>query len=216
MESDSTSAKALAMVLAELQHRVRNTLATTRMIVRRSAEFSQNLEDYASHLDGRLAALARVQNIIVQNAMAGVDLDRLVTDELASVRALDDIRTHIAGAEIRLHLRAAESFALALHELSTNALKFGALAEPSGRLTVTWQIDAHYGAPHLVFDWIESGVSLNKQAFRRRGFGRVVLEEMLTHNLKAQVSLTFASIGLRFRMILPLTDRLLIGPYRGV
>ena len=203
------SAQAQADLLAELQHRVRGTLATTRLIARRSAELSESLEDYAAHLDGRLAALARVQNVIIQNATAGVDLSRLVTDELTSVHAYQDGRARVEGPEVRLHLRAAEPLALALHELATNALKFGALASPSGRLAVTWQIQEQFAGLQLVFDWVESGVVLHEQAPSRRGFGTVVLQEMLPYNLKAQVSFTFASSGMSFRMVLPLNERVL-------
>ena len=211
MDAESTGPDAQAALLAELQHRVRNTLATTRMIARRSAELSENLEDYAAHLDGRLAALARVQNIIIQNAAAGVDLGHLVTDELARARAYQDGRTRVEGPDLRLHLRAAEPLAMALHELATNAIKFGALATPSGRLAVMWQIEEQNGEAQLVFDWVESGVALDEQAPRRSGFGTVVLQEMLTHNLKAQASLVFASSGLRYRIVLPMTDRVLHG-----
>ena len=211
MGSDSTGTEAQAILLAELQHRVRNTLATTRMIARRSAELSPSLEEYAAHLDGRLAALARVQNVIVQNPAAGIDLDRLVTDELTAAHAYQDERAQVSGPEVRLHLRAAEPLALALHELTTNALKFGALETPSGRLSVTWQIEVQDREPRLVFDWIERGVAMDEQAPRHRGFGIVVLQEMLPHNLSAEASLTFAADGLRYRLMLPLTERVLYG-----
>lgn len=206
---DPTGEATQALLLAELQHRVRNTLATTRMIARRSAELSPSLEEYAAHLDGRLAALARVQNVIVQNPAAGVDLDRLVTDELTAAHAYQDGRAQVSGPEVRLHLRAAEPLALALHELTTNALKFGALAAPSGRLAVTWQIEEQTAGPCLVFEWTESGAALDQETPRHRGFGTVVLEEMLTHNLSAETRLAFSPDGLRFRLVLPLTDRIL-------
>ncbi|WP_027173400.1 sensor histidine kinase [Methylobacterium sp. 10] len=211
MGSDPMGATEQVVLLAELQHRVRNTLATMRLIARRSAEFSESLEDYTAHLDGRLAAMARVQNVIIQNPTAGVDLDRLVTDELTSALAYQDGRTHVDGPDLRLHLRAAEPLALALHELSTNALKFGALATPTGRLAVTWRIEDRDGGPRLILDWVESGVPLDEHEARRRGFGTVVLEEMLAYNLKAATSLTFASDGLHYRLTLPLTSRTLQG-----
>lgn len=211
MGSNPTDADGQVVLLAELQHRVRNTLATMRMIARRSAEFSESLEDYTAHLDGRLAAMARVQNVIIQNPMAGVDLDRLVTDELTSALAYQDGRTQVDGPDLRLHLRAAEPLALALHELSTNALKFGALSMPGGNLSVTWRVEERDGGPHLVFDWAERGVPLDEHEPRRRGFGTVVLGEMLAHNLKAEPSFTFTPDGLRYRMSMPLTSRTLQG-----
>lgn len=216
MGSNPTDTEEQVVLLAELQHRVRNTLATMRMIARRSAEFSESLEDYTAHLDGRLAAMARVQNVIIQNPLAGVDLDRLVTDELTSALAYQDGRTQVDGPDLRLHLRAAEPLALALHELSTNALKFGALSTPGGGLAVTWRIEERKieerdGGPYLVFDWVERGVPLDEREPRRKGFGTVVLGEMLAHNLKAEASFTFTPDGLRYRMAMPLTSRTLQG-----
>ncbi len=198
-----------AVLLAESQHGVRNTLATTRMVARRSAEFSESLEDYSAHLDGRLAALARMHNLMIQNATAGIDLGQLVTDELASVRAYRDERTRAEGPDVRLHLRAAEPLvlALALHELTTNAIKFGALASLSGRLAVTWRIDERDGGSQLRLDWVESGVPLDAQAPRRNGFGTVVLLEMVAQDLQARGSLAFASGGLHYGMVMPLTAR---------
>lgn len=198
-----------ALPLAELQHRVRNTLATTRIIARRSAELSDNLEDYAAHLDGRLAALARVQNVILHNVAAGIDLNRLVTDELLSVLAYQDGRTRVEGPEVQLHLRAAEPVALVLHELATNAIKFGALNTSSGRLNVSWRIEEGEHEPCLVFDWIERGVCLDAHEPHRRGFGTEMLTEMLAYTLQAQASLVFDPEGVHYCMVLPLTERVL-------
>jgi two-component sensor histidine kinase len=211
MGQDPADAEGQAVLLADVRHQVRNTLATMRMIARRSAECSETLDAYAAHLDGRLAALARVQNVILQNATAGIDLGHLVTDELVSARAYQDERSLVEGPEVRLDLSAAEALALALHELTTNALKFGALASPSGRLSVTWGIADRDGESRLVFDWVESGVVLDAQAPRRHGFGTVVLREMLAQTLKAEVNLTFASDGLACRIVMPLTERVLHG-----
>ncbi len=83
------------------------------------------------------------------------------------------------------------------NELTTNALKFGARSSSTGRLAVTWEIAAREGKPHLVFDWVESGLSLDPQAPRRHGFGTGVLLEMTAYNLGAEVDLTIAADGLR-------------------
>lgn len=214
MECERTVIEAQAILIAELQHRVRNTLATTRLVARRSAELSENLEDYASHLDGRLATMARVQAMILHDPGAGVDLGRLVTDELAGVHAYRDEKSCVEGPDLKLHLRAAEPFALALHELTTNTLKFGALASPSGRLSVSWRIEKKEGHSKLVFDWIESEVALDEKEPHRRGFGTVVLLEMVPHNLKADADLSFDATGMRYRIVLPLTERVVFGPTR--
>lgn len=150
-----------------------------------------------------------MQNVILQNVRAGVDLGRLVTNERASARAYGDAGAQVSSPELRLHLRAAEPLALALHELTTNAPEFGARSSSTGRLAVTWEIAAREGKPHLVFDWVESGLSLDPRAPRRHDFGTVVLLEMTAYNLGAEVDLTIAADGLRYRMVLPLTERVL-------
>lgn len=197
-----------AALLAELQHRVRNMLWLTRTIARRSAESSESLEDYVAHLDGRLGAMARVQNTVIRDPRAGLDLWSLITDELASVQAYDPTRARLAGPTVLLHARAAEPLALALHELTTNALKYGALSTPTGRIAVTWRRAERRGGPILVIDWAETGVRIDQNEDRRRGFGWVVLEEMLAYQLEAEAQLAFSPDGLTCRLVLPLTERI--------
>lgn len=199
-----------AVLLAELQHRVRNMLWLTRTIARRSAESSESLEDYVAHLDGRLGAMARVQNTVIRDPRAGLDLWSLITDELASVQADDPARARLSGPTVLLHARAAEPLALALHELTTNALKYGALSTSAGRIAVTWRCAARQGAPILVIDWTETGVRLDPNEDRRSGFGTVVLEELLRYQLEAEAQLGFSPDGLTCRIVLPLTDRIVL------
>ena len=199
-----------AALLAELQHRVRNTLASMRAIVRRSAETSESLDEYVMHLEGRLDAMARVQNAFVRNPTGGIDLGLLVANELAACGAREGERFAIDGPSLQLHPRAAEPFGLALHELATNALKFGALTNPSGRIAVAWRIEEREDGQHLLFDWIETGAALTDTTPpSHRGFGRIVLEEMLLHNLMAQTTFAFRPEGLSCSIDLPSTERIL-------
>jgi two-component sensor histidine kinase len=198
------------VLLSELQHRVRNMLWLTRTIARRSAESSESLEDYVAHLDGRLGAMARVQNRVIRDPRAGLDLASLISEELATVQADDPARARLAGPTVLLHPRAAETLTLALHELTTNALKYGALSAPVGRIAVTWRSEVRAGAPILVLDWTETGVRLDPNEDRRDGFGRVVLEELLTYQLEAEVQLDFSPEGLICRIVLPLTERIVL------
>src|SRR3712207_9087536 len=112
------------MLLAELQHRVRNTLAVVRSIARRTGETSDTVEDYAMHLDGRLNAFARTQAMVTRNPSAGVDLETLVAEELNSYHAREGGQLRISGPPLRLCTKAAETFSLAVHELATNAVKY--------------------------------------------------------------------------------------------
>ncbi|GJD54638.1 sensor histidine kinase [Methylobacterium dankookense] len=190
-------------MLFELQHRVRNTLAAVRVIARRSAETSESVETYAMHLDGRLDALSRVQSAVIRNPSAGISLAMLAADELAACCANEDRQVRIAGPLVLLRARAAERMGLALHELATNALKFGALAQPAGRIEIVWYVERVESAEYLVLDWTESGVPLVDLIPHRTGFGMDVLERMLVHDLKADTAVRFTREGLTCRIVLP-------------
>jgi two-component system, chemotaxis family, protein-glutamate methylesterase/glutaminase len=198
-------------LLAELQHRVRNTLGVVRSIARRSALTSTTVEEYASHLDGRLNAFARTQAFVTRDPEVGVDLEYLVVEELLAYHAREGEQLHVSGPSIRLQLKPAETFALALHELATNAVKYGALAKPEGRIAVTWQIDRSSGTPQLVFDWIEKdGPKIDKPA--RRGFGSELLEQTLRFELKTRTTLSFDPSGFHCKIVIPIGPRLLQQP----
>ena len=199
------------LLLAELQHRVRNTLGVVRSIARRSALTSSTVEEYASHLDGRLSAFARSQAFVTRDPEAGVDLEYLVAEELLAYHAREGEQVQVSGPSIRLQPKPAETLVLALHELATNAVKYGALAKPEGRIAVTWQIDRTGGTPQLVFEWVEkNGPKIDKPA--RRGFGSELLEQTLAFELKARTTLSFDPGGLHCKIVIPLGPRLLQPP----
>jgi two-component system CheB/CheR fusion protein len=186
-----------------LQHRVRNSLGTVRSIARRTAAASTDLEDYAAHLDGRIGAFARIQAAVTRDPTAGLDLAQLIADELLAHSAREDERLLVDGPEVRLQPKPAETLALAVHELATNAMKFGALSVPDGRIAVTWRAEDRDGAPWLILDWVEEGVPDPMQS--RRGFGTELLEQTLPYELKAEVSLVFDPNGMRCTIALPMS-----------
>ena len=107
---------------AELQHRVRNTLVVIRSIVRRTGESSETVEDFATHLDGRIDAFSRVQLAVTRNPLAGFDLAELISEELRACAAREGERYALRGPPVRLKAKAAEDIALAVHDLATNAV----------------------------------------------------------------------------------------------
>jgi len=195
------------LLLAELQHRVRNTLGVVRSIARRSAETSSTVEDYASHLDGRLNAFARTQAMVTRDPESGVDLEYLVAEELAAYNARDGELLRITGPAIRLQPKAAETLALALHELATNALKYGALSQPSGCIDVTWQVQKGNSPDELVFDWRERGGPRVAPPLRK-GFGTEMLERTLAFEFKAKTTLRFDATGVHCTISIPLTRQI--------
>ncbi len=194
-----------------LRHQVRNTLAALRELVRRSADTSDSVENYAAHLDGRLDAVLRVQNAIANGPGAGeVSLHALVADEFLAQAIGDGRRAAFAGPDVVLQPVAADALALALHELATNAVKFGAMTVPHGRIDVSWSIAPGGGdGPRLTFTWVESGLSGLPPVPPRRGFGMEAVELSLGYQLNAESEFRFAPTGLAC------TIRLVLAPWLG-
>ena len=189
-----------------LRHGMRNTMAMMRMILLRSAEGAADVESYVAHLDGRFGAIMRVQ--AATDAFGDANLHTLVSDELLFHLVREGEQAAIAGPRVRLRPRAALVLALALHELTSNAVEHGSLALPQGRVSATWRIaEAAAGIAVLTLDWVETGGS-GVRAPARRGFGTEVLEDMLAYDLGAQTALRYAPDGLACTIRLPLTARI--------
>jgi PAS domain S-box-containing protein len=169
------------VLLAELQHRVRNIMAMIRSMVRRSADGAASVEQYQSLLEGRLLALARVQALLTREANTGGSLRDIIHSEI-SVQAHHVGQFELVGPEVHLSPKAVEVLALALHELSTNALKYGALSVAEGCVRVEWAAFERRGRPWLGIDWIETGAP-SREAATRRGFGSDLIEGKIPYEL---------------------------------
>ncbi|WP_048708029.1 sensor histidine kinase [Microvirga massiliensis] len=191
------------VLLAELQHRVRNTLAVIRSIAHQTAETSETVADYAMHLEGRLDAFARVQAVVTRDPAAGVDLASLVAEEMLSCAAKEGEQFSLSGPDVRLRPKAAEILGLAIHELATNAVKYGALSSPNGHVTVAWRLEDQERDPRLRFEWTETGVPVLALAPRHNGFGTELLTQTLPYQLRGTTTLTFKPGGLQCIVELP-------------
>ena len=203
------------MWLREHRLRARNTLAVIRSIASRSADTCETAEDYASHLLGRIDAIARVQAMAIIDGASGIDLGALAAEELLACAAHEGEQVTIDGPTLRLRLQAAETMALALHELATNAVKFGALATAEGHIWITWQRLRGNGVDRLAFEWREETGTLLEPGAAWRGFGTEVLERTLPYQLDATVERIVEASRLRWRIELPLTDRIALEPGNG-
>jgi two-component system CheB/CheR fusion protein len=199
----------LRLRLGELQHRVRNILGVVRSIVSRTVQSATNVDDLASHLDGRLATLGRTQAILTRTSEAAVDLEEVLRDEMVAVAAVDGQIT-ISGPVVRMRGEAAQTVALALHELTTNAVKYGALSEPNGRLSVRWRVMNTRTGPRLSLEWKEAGVRALDTRPTHNGFGRELLERGLPYELGATTSIDFARGGLRAVVEMPLSEKVAV------
>jgi two-component system CheB/CheR fusion protein len=193
------------MLMAELQHRVRNTLAVVRSITRRTASSSDSVEEMSDHLQGRLAAFSRVQAAVTRDPSRGIDLTHLIEDELLAYAAHEGSKVRIEGVDVNLEPRAAETISLALHELTTNAVKYGALLSELGRIEIRWTMEGQDGSERLRFTWSERHITPPTGELRQ-GFGTELLLRSLPYELDAVTRLDFGAEDMTFELVMP-TDK---------
>jgi two-component sensor histidine kinase len=187
---------------AALHHRIRNTLAVIRSMARRTAENSETVEDYRHHFDGRLAAFARTQSHIMRTGADGVDFEGLLADELLANQVGG--RATYSGPEVRLTPRLADQLGIAIHELTDNAVQYGALSREDGRLDVRWWTEGAVPSRMLHIHWNEESQEGGVTPPESEGFGLELLTRSLHYEVDADVSLDFADRGLRCTITLPL------------
>jgi two-component sensor histidine kinase len=188
--------------VAELRHRVRNVLGLVRSLVHRTFETSVSPESYATHLEGRIGALARTQAIVMRRPGGGVDLEELIEAETLAHSAMDR-RVKIAGPGVRLRAKAAETLGLALHELAINAVKYGALTAPEGRIAITWRNAMELEPQCVRLEWTEEGAASPVTPPTHRGFGRDLIERTVPYELRGATRLLFEPDGVRCIIDLP-------------
>ncbi len=186
----------------ELQHHLRNALSVIRSVARRTALASDSVEHYATHFEGRLDALARIQDAVIRSPLGRVDLEGLVAEELLAHR-VGDASVVVAGPPLALNARVAGSLGLAMHELVVNAVKFGAFASPRGTVAVTWSVEP---GPVLRFAWRETGIVVAGVAPRRCGFGTELIERGLPYDLGAVTRIEIRPGELLCSIGVPLAD----------
>jgi two-component sensor histidine kinase len=197
------------VLIDELQHRTRNLLAVVQSISDATLAETGSLADYTAEFNKRLQAVSRVQGLLSRRDDAPVTLTEIVQAELAAVGvAPGGERIVVAGPPVTLSYQTTQLLALALHELATNALKYGSLRSTNGSLNVTWQILDRTENPRLELTWLESGVELDKQKGDRlrHGYGRELLERALPYELDAKTRLELGNDGMRFWLAIPLRN----------
>lgn len=187
----------LKLLAAEVDHRAKNLLAIVQVMLRQTR--AATVKEYAAQAQGRVTALARAHALLSQARWEGADLHRLVEEELAAFR--DGMqRVRVEGPVVMLPPRAAQSFALALHELGTNAVKYGALSVPRGRVDLAWSV--HESALRVI--WRErDGPAV--MASSRRGFGTNVIEQSIRQQLDGDVAFDWRPEGLQCTLTVPAT-----------
>ena len=192
------------VLVTELQHRTRNLMAVVQAVTMRTLKGSTSLADFRACIDDRLQALARVQGLLSQrDGGRRVSFDTLLREELSAHVDLDgdgkaEHVTIIGPPGVPLRSTIVQTLALALHELATNAVKYGALSCPDGQLLVQWDVRDEADERRLWVDWRESGVAdMPAPGAKPRGggYGRELIERALPYQLGARTSYTFEADG---------------------
>lgn len=183
------------LLMAELNHRVKNNLATVQSIAVQTARRSTDMAQFLDKFEGRLVALARTHDVLTQNAWAQASLKALIERELASFAA----RVHIAGPPIELAAPQALAVGLITHELATNAAKYGAL-RCEGTLSVTWE-ESQPGVVRLV--WQEGGVGPTEPS-SSGGFGMQLIRRLTAGDLRGSHAVEHGADGLKVEIVFPI------------
>ena len=195
------------VMVAELQHRTRNLITVVRSIAEQTMAGSASIDVFRSRFYDRLAVLSRVQGLLSRSNVEPILLRTLITTELDALGAWDAAeRIRLDGPPVRLRKATVQTFALALHELATNARKYGALATASGCLQVTWRTYDEEGRTRLALEWTEEGID-GSAAPARQGYGRELIEKALPYALDARTHYALGQHALHCSIDLPLADR---------
>ena len=191
------------MLMAELDHRVKNILAVVSSVVTQTLRAGGTAEAAGAEIEGRIQAISRAHGLLTELGGVEGSLRGLVATELLPYKQRSNVT--ISGEEVVLSSRANLSMALAIHELATNSAKYGALSTGEGRLSVTWRVIQADGKPELEIIWQETaGPPVAEPT--RRGFGTKLIELSLVRGLKAKVNREFLEAGVRCQISVPLTE----------
>ena len=190
----------IRFLMREVAHRSKNQLTVVSSIAKQTARHARSFAAFQDSFQKRVQGLARSTDLLIAGGVAGIELKALVDAQIEPFRPSDAARTDISGPPFRLSHQAAQTLGLALHELATNAAKYGAFAWPEGRLTVNWR----RVGDRLEIHWREFVPRVRRRG-DTRGFGTEVIERMLGGALEAEIERTLHADGLECRFVMPLS-----------
>jgi two-component sensor histidine kinase len=192
------------LLINELNHRVKNTLSTVQSIATQSLRNADTAIAARDAVEGRLFALSRAHDVLTRENWDGAYLREVVQQAIEPFQGTPGSRFDIRGHDVRLPPRIALAVAMALQELGTNAVKYGALSNETGRVRISWTLRDQVNEPRLEMVWQETGGPL-VEIPERRGFGTRLIERSLAQELNGEVEITFAPSGVVCSISAPLT-----------
>ena len=198
-----TAEERQTLMVRELHHRVKNTLATVQSVIGFTLRTSPDMETFRDGIGNRIRALARSHTLLTDNAWAGMRLEDIVRAELEPYD--DGRRIVLGGPNVDLPSDFAVPLAMAIHELTTNAVKYGALSVEAGSVEVTWSTSREAGGTRLDLIWIETG-GPEVVPPTHRGFGTTLLERLLGGQVKGNAAISYPAEGAQVRISALVTD----------
>ncbi|WP_202326330.1 sensor histidine kinase [Mesorhizobium sp. 113-3-9] len=200
------------LLIRELHHRVKNTLANVRAMMGATAKSSGSVDDFVRDFSARIVSLADTHSMLTDDYWQMASLHKLLESELRHYDTSDKSRVMLDGPDVALVADIAIPIGMAFHELASNSSKYGALSRSQGRLEVRWSVNNLNDERILNLDWLEKG-GPEVEKPRRRGFGTTLLERVVAVQCQAKVELNYHPEGLQFTMALPLRDTRLVPAY---
>jgi PAS domain S-box-containing protein len=193
------------LLMAEVNHRARNLLGVVQAVARQTAKHSDPAI-FVERLSERIAGLAASQDLLVKNQWQGVEVANLVEAQLAHIKDLIGTRVLLKGPPVHLTPAAAQGIGMALHELATNAVKYGALSNSDGRVRISWQVAAAQ-EPTFTMQWLEEG-GPPVAAPSHIGYGQIVIGSMAAAAVDGTAEIDYQESGLSWKLSAPVADAL--------
>lgn len=212
IEEISELAERQRLLIRELHHRVKNTLANVRAMLAITARSATNVDAFVSDFTARITSLANTHSMLTDDYWQTASLRGLLEDQMQPYCVDGKPRCDFSGPEVDLVADIAVPIGMAFHELATNSVKFGSLSRPSGRIDVEWRTEEVDDKTVVVLDWRErNGPEVKRPT--HKGFGTVLLEKVVTVQCEAEIELDYAPEGFHMSLRLPLRERRLVPAY---
>ena len=212
LEANRTFEQRQSLLVRELHHRVKNTLATVQALVGATRRSTGSFDAFYRSFSNRITSLAKTHNLLTEDYWQTAPLREIALNELKPFAESRQPRFMLIGPPVELSADLAVPVGMALHELTTNAIWHGALSVPGGHVEVRWSVDEVEGVRKLHLEWRERGGPPVGEP-QHQGFGTTLLQRVLPMQCKAEVEVQYDPEGLRFRMDAPLVEQRLVPAY---
>jgi two-component sensor histidine kinase len=201
-----------SLLVRELHHRVKNTLATVQALVGATGRSAVSFEEFSHSFSSRISSMAKTHNLLTEDYWQTAPLREIAANELKPYAEARQPRFMLLGPPVELSADLAVPIGMALHELTTNAACYGALSVPGGYVQIRWEVGKIGGGRTLHLEWREfGGPPVGKP--KRQGFGSTLLQRVLPMQCNAQVEIDYCREGLHFRMDAPMVEQRLVPEY---